>query len=99
MQKTMHFALHFYAQKTMHFLFRFYVQKPYTLRCIFIRKIYILWVPFLYVKVIVLYCYLTINARTIRAIRSKNKFELFIESWSYSYDKEMVFDTYQRMRA
>ena len=28
----------------------------------------------------------------------KNKFEHFIENWSYSYNKEMVFDTYQRMR-
>ena len=33
------------------------------------------------------YLYLIINARTIRAIRTKNKFELFIENWSYSYDE------------
>ena len=39
------------------------------------------------------------NAHTIRAIISKNKFELFIENWSYSYDQYRVFDTYQRMRA
>ena len=43
--------------------------------------------------------YLTINACTIRAIISKNKFELFIENWSYSYDQYRVFVTYHRMRA
>ena len=42
--------------------------------------------------------YLTMNVRTIRAIRSINRFEPFIESWSYSYDKSMIFNTYQRMR-
>ena len=45
------------------------------------------------------HCYLTINARTIRSIRSKNKLELFIVNWSYSYDLKRVFATYQRMRA
>ena len=28
-----------------------------------------------------------INTRTIRSIISKNKLELFIAKWSYSYDK------------
>ena len=52
MQKTMHFALHFYAQKTMHFLFRFlctkalhsalhfYKKNIYTLGSVFICKSY-----------------------------------------------------------
>ena len=35
----------------------------------------------------------------IISIRSKNKLELFIMNWSYSYDKKMNFATYQRMRA
>ena len=46
-----------------------------------------LFVMFLYLKCIIYYYYLTINARTIREIRSKNKIELFIENWSYSYNK------------
>ena len=29
----------------------------------------------------------------------KNKLELFIANWSYSYDLKRVFATYQRMRA
>ena len=45
------------------------------------------------------YCYLTINARTIISIRSKNKLELFIVNWSYSYNLKRAFATYQRMRA
>ena len=48
---------------------------------------------------LIVYCYLTINARTIRSIRSKNKLEIFITNWSYSYDLKRVFATYQRMRA
>ena len=44
---------------------------------------------------IVYYYTLTINVCTIRAIRSINKFELFIQNWSYSYDKYIIFDTYQ----
>ena len=28
----------------------------------------------------------------------ENKLELFIENWSYSYEKLMAFATYQRMR-
>ena len=34
----------------------------------------------------------------IRSIRSKNKLELFIANWSYSYNLKRVFSTYQRMR-
>ena len=42
------------------------------------------------------------NTRTIRSIRSiisKNKLELFIANWSYSYDLKIDFATYQIMRA
>ena len=52
----------------------FISQKQYTLCYVFISKIYRI-VP------------IPINARTIREIISKNKFELFIENWSYSYNK------------
>ena len=74
MQKTVHFALRFYIQKSEHFALHFYIQKTMHFALRFYLKF-------------ILYWYLTINARTIRAIRSKNKFELFIEIWSYSYDK------------
>ena len=47
-------------------------------------------VTILYQKFIVWYWYLSINARTIRSIRSKHKSELLIENWSYSHDKQMV---------
>ena len=33
------------------------------------------------------HAFLTINTRAVRMIRSKNKFELFIENWSYSFDQ------------
>ena len=79
----------------MHFVLRFIYQKPHTMRYIFICKKSALYVMFLNQKCIVSYK----NALTIRAIISKNKFELFIENWSYSYDKYMIFGTYQRMRA
>ena len=45
------------------------------------------------------YWYLTINARTIRSTWLKNKLELFIVNWSYSYNLKIVFATYRRMRA
>ena len=48
---------------------------------------------------ILYYCYRTINAGTIRSIRSKNKLDIFIANWSYSYEPKRVFTTYQRMRA
>ena len=44
----------------------------------------VLCVTILYPICLVYYWYLTINARTIRAIRSKNKFELFNDNWFYS---------------
>ena len=47
---------------------------------------------------IIQYCYLTINTRTIRSIRSKYKLYLFNANWSYSYDLKIDFTTYQRMR-
>ena len=31
--------------------------------------------------------------------RIENKLDLFIANWSYSYNKKIVFGTYQRMRA
>ena len=40
-----------------------------------------------------------INACTIRLIWPKNKLEIFIANWSYSYDKYIVFTKYQRMRS
>ena len=40
-----------------------------------------------------------INLSYSRSIWLKNKLELFIENWSYSYDKWMFFATYYRMRA
>ena len=50
-------------------------KKQCTIRYIYIYTIY---------RVVLIPNY---KARTIGAIRSKNKFELFIENWSYSYDE------------
>ena len=76
-QKIMHFPFRFYIQKAWHFVSHFYILKTmhFALRFfISILSYRIFW-------------YLTINVRTIRAIRLINKLELFIENWSYSYDK------------
>ena len=64
----------------------FICKKQCTLRYILYVKNNALSVTFLYLKFIVYStdAYL-LNERTIRAIRSKNKSELFIENWSYSY--------------
>ena len=70
--KTMHFALRWHIQRAWHYALHFISQKQYT---------------FLYVYKNIIYRGLTINARTTRSIRSKNKFKLFIENWSYSYDQ------------
>ena len=58
----------------------FICKKLCTLRYVFISKIYC-----------IIFLYLTKTVRTIRAIRSKNKFKLFIKKWSYSYNKLMIF--------
>ena len=60
-----------------HFASHFYNQKQCTFHYVYIY-IYILYSIF---------WYRTINVLTIRAIRLKNKPELFIENWSYYYDK------------
>ena len=87
MQKPMHFASNLHTQKTMHFALRFIYKMPDTLCYFFIcKKRCTLSYVFIY-KFILKYLYLTINACTIRAIRSKNKFEFFIENWSNSYYK------------
>ena len=65
----------------------FIFEKQCTLCYIFKRKKQCTLRYVLYLKFIVKYSYLTINVRAIRAIRSKNNFELFIENWSYSYDQ------------
>ena len=101
----------FYTQKAGHFAFcdfhgifeiggvggHFYMQKPMQFALHLYSKNYVLRVIFLYPKFFVLLWYLTINSGKIRAIRSKNKFELFIENWSYSYNKYITVDTYHRM--
>ena len=97
--KTMHLVLYFYMQKTMYFALHFTYKKPDTMRHILYAKKNALCGTFLYLKFILWYWYLSINARTIRVIRSKNKIKLFIENWYYSYDKLINFDTYQIMRA
>ena len=85
--KTINFALHSYILKKLPCV-TFLHAKFLTLRVTFLSaKNNALCVTFLYLKFIVYYSYLTITARTIRLIGSKNKFKLFIENWSYSYDK------------
>ena len=42
---------------------------------------------YIYNLVYLFFSYLTMSVCTIRPIRSINKFELFTENWSYSYDK------------
>ena len=87
-QKTMHFALNFYMQKEFTFRYVFILKKPENVRHIFTRKkqytLRYIFIP----KIVRSYIrYLTINIRTIRAIISINKSKIFIENWSYSYDK------------
>ena len=92
---------HFYKQKIMQFALHFVCKKQYTAHYVFIyknldtlRHIFIFKKNALSVTIISIFnlssCvlwYLTINVCTIRAIRAIDKFELFIENLSYSYDK------------
>ena len=71
-------------QCTLRYIFTY--KNPDILRYIFIsKKQCTLW--YVFISKIYRALLISINERTIRAIRSKNKFELFIENWSYSYDK------------
>ena len=82
----------------MHFALRFMYKKPYNLHYIFIFK----------KKCTLGYVFISKSYRIVLIPKYKptydqsdqieNKFELFIENWSYSYDKSMIFDTYHIMR-
>ena len=80
----------------------FLYAKKCTLRYVLYTKSLTLCVPFLYEKkctlchVFISKCFcivlipITINVRTIKAIRPKNKFNVFINNCYYSYDKWMI---------
>ena len=76
------------SKKQCIFRYVFIYKNPDTLRHFFIgKKQCTLCYIYIYNLSYSIYLYLTINARMIRAIRSINKFELFIENSSYSCDK------------
>ena len=97
MQKQCNFRYISVIKKLCTLCYIFTHKNPDTLCYIFILKNNALCVTFIYKTYRIVL--IPINARTIKASISKNKFELFIENWSYSYDKQMVFNAYWIMRA
>ena len=99
-QKTMNFALNLYLTRNYALSVPLLIQKAWHFALHFIFKNFALCVTF-YIQNLSypILWYLTINVRTIRSIVSINKFELFIENWSYFYYKWMIFVTYQKIRS
>ena len=75
-QTTMHFALRCIYKKHETLRYIFICKKQFTLCYVFISRIH---------RILLIPNYkCTYNQSVIRSI---NKFDLFIENWSYSYDK------------